>query len=297
MIKNKVYSRNIILLIALSAISGSQFVFIKELANNIGAYQTVIFRILFASFFLLIYVKYMRIDLLWANNWKSYLSIGVLNTAIPFIFISYASLSISASYLAVIASTAPLVASLLSGYIHKHKISFMKLFGFFLGIFGIIIIGSDYKDYNSLLFVSVLLAFMASVMYAASGLYIRSYMSHLEPVILTTGSLIFTLPLLFSVSILCTPWSTIEKSILLIAAPNNIFDIFMLSFMCTTIAYILYFYLMLNIGVEKTLTVTFLSPMFTILIESLLVGLFPSGETLLGFIFIVAALVIIVKKL
>ncbi|MBI1860039.1 MAG: DMT family transporter [Deltaproteobacteria bacterium] len=84
-------------LLLLAAIWGGSFVFMRILAPVFGPIVTAELRILIAGAVLTVYFLFQRFSLDWRSNWKHYLVIGVINSAIPFSLYSYAALHIPAS--------------------------------------------------------------------------------------------------------------------------------------------------------------------------------------------------------
>ncbi len=98
---------DILLLVLLSAIWGSSFMFMRYLAPIIGPVATADARVLIAGLFLVALFALMRFDLKWRGRWKRYLVIGLLNSGLPFLLYSYASLTLPSSVEVVVNALAP----------------------------------------------------------------------------------------------------------------------------------------------------------------------------------------------
>lgn len=85
---------DVIFLLALSAIWGSSFMFIRWLAPLIGPVATADFRMLIAGIALLVFFLAARIRPGWRRNARHFLVIGLLNSAIPFVLYSAAALAL-----------------------------------------------------------------------------------------------------------------------------------------------------------------------------------------------------------
>jgi len=90
-------TNHIIGLICLGAIWGSSFIFMRVLAPVLGPIATADFRVLLGGATLLIYYLIVGFNAEWRSNWRHYLVIGVLNSAIPFSLFSFAALHIPAA--------------------------------------------------------------------------------------------------------------------------------------------------------------------------------------------------------
>lgn len=283
---------HILILILLSIISGSSFIFTKNLAPAIGPILTTELRILIASVFLIIYSVITKFDIEWRKYWKLYLIIGVLNSAIPFLLYSYAALYINASYLAIFNSTAPLFAAVFAIIWLKQTLTFTKLIGLLLGIAGVTIITFNAlgSNHNELYYVGAILCITAAAFYALSGIYIKIVAKEIKPLALATGSQMMA-------SLILAPFiifDTVEIAIV----TNNIFNfdiiinILMLSVVCSAIAYLIYFKLINEIGPIKTLTVTFLSPFVAMILDYIFLNGQFTELMLVGAIIIIIAIMI-----
>ncbi|HYW82890.1 MAG TPA: EamA family transporter, partial [Spirochaetia bacterium] len=83
---------DLLLLLGLSAIWGSSFIFIRYLAPLIGPVATADFRMLLAGAALVLVFLAIRFASEWKKNWPHFLVIGVLNSAVPFALYSIAAL-------------------------------------------------------------------------------------------------------------------------------------------------------------------------------------------------------------
>ena len=103
---------DILLLLALSAIWGGSFIFIRYLAPLIGPVATADMRMLIAGIFLVLFFLFIRFKPGWRKNGKHFLVIGLLNSAIPFLLYSIAALFLPASMEAIFNSLSPMFGAL-----------------------------------------------------------------------------------------------------------------------------------------------------------------------------------------
>ena len=259
-------------LVLLSIISGSSFILTKDLSPIIGPILTTELRILLAAIFLVFYSFVINLDVEWKKYWKLYLIIGILNSVMPFLLYSYASLYVNASYLAIFNSTAPLFAALFAVIWLKQKLSLSKITGLLLGIFGVSLIVYDGTNNvtQELFYIGGVLCISAAMFYAMSGIYIKTVATEIKPLALATGSVTAS-------SLMLAPFvvfDTIEKSVIManIFNFNIVINILLLSVVCSAIAYLIYFKLINEIGPVKTLTVTFMSPFVAMFLDYILLN-------------------------
>ncbi|MBE3064223.1 MAG: DMT family transporter [Spirochaetes bacterium] len=101
-----------LLLLALSAIWGSSFIFMRHLAPLIGPVATADMRMFLAGVFLALFFLVTRFRPGWRQNWKHFLLIGLLNSAIPFVLYSAAALYLPASMEAIFNSMSPMFGAI-----------------------------------------------------------------------------------------------------------------------------------------------------------------------------------------
>src|SRR5262245_22447881 len=92
-------------LIALAAIWGASFLFMRLAVPPLGPIGTAEVRVLLAGVILVAWLRVVRIDLAWRAHWRLYLLIGVINSAAPFALFAYGAQYLPASYLVVLNAT------------------------------------------------------------------------------------------------------------------------------------------------------------------------------------------------
>ena len=79
-------------LLALSAIWGSSFIFIRVIAPVLGPVLTVVSRVLIGGAVLVAYCRIIGLDAEVARHWRQYAVIGVVNSTLPFMLFAFAAL-------------------------------------------------------------------------------------------------------------------------------------------------------------------------------------------------------------
>ena len=242
-------------LLLVAAIWGSSFISMRIAAPEIGPVWLIEMRVLLAGLALLPLLA--RLNLLGEVRRKSiFLFVaGCLNSAIPFLLFAFASLYLSAGFNGILSATVPLFGTIIAFFWLKEKFTLNRILGFAMGFAGVIVVVGLANQPTDLWFIlAVSGGLLGSLSYAIASIYIKQYLSEVPPLVITTGSqlsaAIVILPLIpFTIP---TALPSI-KVILAIAA---------LGLLSTALAYILYFRLIQNIGVMKTLTVAYLIPLF-----------------------------------
>lgn len=243
--------KNFWLLVLVSAIWGSSFIFMRVLSPIYGGYFVAFSRMFIGGIFTLIYAKIVGVKFDFKNNFKHYLFIAFFNGALPLTCFSLAAVYIDASLSAILNSTSSILASIYGIYFLKEKLSIKQIFGLMLAFFSLLYITVLKDASQDIKVIGIILALIATNGYAISSIYISLKAKNVD-------SRAFASVSTFMGSMLLLPlaFSTVQ-----IIDSNYVFHFLFLGIMCTGVAYLIYFYLIKNIGV-KALSTTFLQPIF-----------------------------------
>ncbi len=288
--------KQFLLLLIPSALWGSSFIFMKELAPIFGPVLTAALRIVSAAVFLIILFAVTKYPIMWKKYWKKYLIIGIGNSAIPFSLYAYAALYIPASLSVILNSTSPMFGAIFGYILLKDRLTWNKFVGLLLGSLGVGIVSSLVLANSSLeLYLSILGCLGAALMYGLSGAYVKKYALEIEAKQLTVGTLTFAGVGLLILWVLLIPFG-INPTVVIDALGWNIALIIVFGIMCTSIPYIIYYRLLQEIGPLKALTVTYLMPVFGV-IWSLFYGETIELNTIVGlFVILVGIYVLSLQK-
>ncbi len=255
--------KQFIKLILLSAIWGSSFIFMRIIAPAIGPIATAFSRLFIAGVFFMVYYKFTSTKANLKENFKIIAIIALINTAIPFTLYAIAALYIPAGVSAIINSMAPMFGMIFSIFMLRKTPTLQGVLGVLLGIIGVALIssgGAINLTFDS--FYGVLACLIAAMCYGLASVIIKKYATTVQPIIMAGYSQllasIYLIPILPLQKIDMTFNSTIILSMLILAL------------FCSALAYLIYYNLISEIGPTKTLTVTFLIPIFSIIWGTLL---------------------------
>ncbi len=245
-------------LLLLSAIWGGSFLFIRIAAPVLGPVVLIALRVLIAGIALLLYSIFTRQKLELRKRWLHYLVIGIINSAIPFTLIATTELYLTAGFAAILNATTPLFGAIVAAIWIKEVLTARKVIGLLLGLVGVgVLVGWSALPFSTILIFSVAASLFAAAFYGLGSVYTKVYVRGANPVALTTcsqlGAGLCLLPLVPIFPVPHTPSLTV-----IVAVAS-------LALLCTGIAYLIYFQLIENIGPTRTLTVTFLAPIFGVL--------------------------------
>jgi drug/metabolite transporter (DMT)-like permease len=250
---------DLVLLLALSAIWGSSFIFMRYLAPIIGPVATADARMLLAGVALVLFFLATRFKPEWKKNSRHFLVIGLLNSAIPFVLYSVASLVLPAAMEAIFNSMSPMFGAVFAALWMNEKLTARKIVGLILGVGGVVTMSSlGGLRFDLETWLAVIACVLAPMCYGLAGVYIRTRAFGAKPMAIAGGSQLFGgLALLPFVAIFPPAASTVDARIALI--------VIVFALACSGVAYLIYYKLIADIGPTKALTVTFLIPVFAML--------------------------------
>ena len=173
---------DVALLLSISAIWGSSFMFMRYLAPAVGPAFTADMRTLIAGIILGFFFLAIRFRPGWRRNAGHFVVIGLLNAGIPALLYSFAALSLPASVEAILNALSPLFGAVFSAIWLGERFTVRKIVGLALGLAGVALVtglGTGPGDGTTLL--SVAACVLATVCYGLAGVYIRKKAPHVKP--------------------------------------------------------------------------------------------------------------------
>jgi len=123
-------------LLALSALWGASFLFIRIAAPVMGPWVLAALRVALATLTLAVLMRVLRHAWPW-QHWRTLLVIGLLSVAVPFMLFAWAALRLPAGYSALLNTTAVLFGTLASAWFKEDTLSPRKLLGCLFGFIGV----------------------------------------------------------------------------------------------------------------------------------------------------------------
>ncbi len=269
-------------LLILAAIWGASFLFMRLIAPVLGALWTAEVRVAIAGIAMLLFMTAMRRPMHFQSNWKQYLILGTLNSALPFALFSYAALSLPAGYSAILNATSPLWGALVGALMLNEALSARKVAGLVIGVIGVaFLVRLGPAQFTPQLLLAALACVAAALCYGIAGAYSKKKSSGIAPPLMATGSQLGAALVLLPFVQLSPIRGDITPFVMLIAA--------MLALLCSAVAYFIYFRLIADIGPTKALTVTFLIPLFALVWGAVFLREEINLNTLIGCALVVTA--------
>lgn len=266
-------------LLALSAIWGASYIFIRVAVEPFGPVLLMFSRVALSAVILLGYARLrgLRLDL--RRHWLKFLVLGFLGSALPFVLIAWAQLTVTASMAAILMSTTPLFTALVAAVGLGERLTVSKLLGAMLGIIGVTVtVGGSALSLDAGVIAASAALLLATLCYALGGVFAKRYLTGLSHLSLSSGQLLSAAFLLAPVSLADLPLAT--------PPPDAALALLALAILCTAFAYQLYYYLIISAGPTKALTVTLLIPVFGVLMGGVLLQEPISSGMLIGLVIV-----------
>jgi drug/metabolite transporter (DMT)-like permease len=246
--------RDLGLLLALSAIWGSSFLFIKVAVEELEPAVVALGRLAVGFLVLLPIVLAGREIPDVRRLWVSFLVLGTLNNALPFWLIGFAETRIDSGLAGVIQAAAPIFTVLLATWIDpSQRVGGLRLAGVGVGFLGVaLLVGvqTGGQVVGALAVVGTALCYALAVLYA--GRAVRG----VPPLQVSIGQLAVGTLLVAPLGLLQWPSETPSAKVLASIAA--------LGALGTGIAYLLYFALITRAGASRAILVTYLVPAFAL---------------------------------
>ncbi len=270
--------------IALAALWGASFLFMRIGGHEFGALPTAGLRVAVATLFLLPILLWRGLGPQLAQHWRKVLFVGIFNSAIPFVCFTYALLSISTGLSAILNASVPLFGALVAWLWLGDRPQRTRMLGLVIGFVGVSMLAWDkasFKPDASGLSSgwAVLACLLACVCYAIAASFTKRYLGGLPALVTAAGSQLGAALFLVLPALWFWPQQT--------PGAGAWMAVLALGVLCTGVAYILFFWLIENIGPARALTVTFVLPVFAVIY-----GLIFLGETVSLWMLLCATIII-----
>lgn len=223
------------------------------------------------------------------SRWRSYLLLGLLNNAIPFLLIAIAVVNLNASIAAVLNATTPLFTAIVAAIWLKEPLAKRKIIGLLLGIIGVaILVGWSPVPRSVPALLGGIAALVAALSYGLAAVYARRQFVHHRATETAIGQLIGS-----SVLLLPVAFTSIPKTI---PAAEVVLAVIALAIGCTAFAYLLYFQLITNAGATQAATVTFLIPVFSLFFGKMMLNEPINAGLIIGLITILLSVWLVINQ-
>lgn len=241
--------------VLLAALWGGSFLFMRIGAPEFGPVPMMALRVGIAALCLLPLLAATRGLAALRNHAAPMAIVGIINSAIPFSLLTYATLSLSAGFTSILNGTAPFWSALVAYLWLGERLTRVRLFGLLIGIVGVLVLvwgrvsfkpGGDGW--------AIAAGLLATAFYGFAANFTKKRLAGVDALSSATGSMLGASVVLVPLAGLMwpdtPPSATAWMAVLVLAVAG------------TALAYLLYFRLIAGLGATRATTVTFLIPAF-----------------------------------
>ena len=278
----------------LCCIWGSTWLFIKLGLEDLPPFTFAGLRFVIAVAILATIVAFRRLSLPKdSHDWLLLIVSGILAFSVNYGLLFWGEQYISSGLAAVLQSTIPAFGLVIAHfYLPGEQMTPAKIFGIVLGVVGVAVIFSNQLDVAGPKAVAGCAALIVSSMGAAySNVLVKAYGKHLDPAILAGAQMFFGLIPLLLIGI---PWE--GNPLNFNWTPMAVVALMYLAVVGSVIAFLLYYWLVQNMDVTKTMLIALVTPVVAVTLGMIVLDEELHGRTLLGGLMIISGIAMIVTR-
>ena len=245
----------------LGAIWGASFLFMRVAVPEFGPFSLIFLRTLIAALVLLPTTLFSGAYKLILKRCLLFIWLGGVTVAAPFTLFAYVTLHVTAGTTSILNATTSMFSAIFAWLWLKETLSYRASAGVLIGFLGVTVLslGKDFLLHGRMQIhvLSLCAALLAAACYGYGSCFVRKYMHAVPSSIIAAGgqfgAAILLLPLGWYYWPATMPGYTAWSSGILLGV------------FCTAIALIMYFDLLKKVGVARTVSVTLLIPVFSVL--------------------------------
>ena len=270
-----------LLFISMSVVWGIPYLFIKIALRELDPIVVVFARVGIAAAILLPVAAYRKVLRQVRERWFVVAALACVQIVGPFLLIGYGEQHISSSLTSLLIAADPLLVVLFAlRFDQSERVSGLRLIGLLVGMGGVVVllgldVGGDEQRLLGAVFV-----LLAAAGYAASALLIK------RPTIAA-------LPSLGVVTIMCVTATIVLLPLAVTRLPGKIpnleviVSLLVLGFICTALAYLLFFALVAEVGASRGTVITYVNPAVAAFLGVTLLGESLNAAIIVGFLLII----------
>jgi drug/metabolite transporter (DMT)-like permease len=283
---------NLLLLLALGAIWGSSYLFIKVAVAEVPVLTLVGGRLLVSAAILWGLLPILGHSIPRKRSlWGAYAVMGFFSGTLPYTLISWGEQTISSGLAALLQATMPIFTVIMAHFFASDERMTLKgVLGVILGFVGVgILILPDLREGIQANVLGQLAVVVSSVSYAGAAVFARGHLRGQPPLVSTMGQMtmgaLFTLP----IALVVDRPSGLSPSLPAMASWLA------LTLLGTVVAYVIYYSLIERTSATLVSTVTYIIPVFGLILGALVLGE-ALNAILLGSLTLILLGVLLVRK-
>jgi len=244
------------LFIALCVIWGIPYLLIRVAVEELAPPALVFFRTAPAALLLVPLAYYRGQTRGLAGHWRWILLYTLVELAVPWLLLSHAEVRLSSSMAGLIVASVPLLAVIVyRAFGIVDHVDARRLAGLLVGFAGVAaLVGLDFGERDTLAMAEVGLV---ALCYATGPLIISRRLADLPSLGVVAASLVIT-------GVLYAPWALLTLPDSVSAA--TVGAVATLAFVCTALAFVLFFALIFEVGPARSTVITYINPLVAVLL-------------------------------
>jgi drug/metabolite transporter (DMT)-like permease len=283
--------KNLLLLITLAALWGPSFLFIKVAVEEIPPLTLVLGRVAVGAAFLLIVLlsqgRRLPTD---RRLWRHLAVVAMLHNALPWVLLSWGEQYIDSALASILNGTTPLFTIILAHFlVAGDRMTVPKTLGVLLGFAGLFLLilpslsGGAQASTWGLLAVTA-----AAAVYGVAMIYSRNHLRGLPPLVAPASQLLLATGYMLPVALLVDrPWTLDRPSTVALGS------LFLLGILGTGLAFIVYYRLLETANPTYISMVTYVIPVFGVILGVLVLGEQLTWYALAGFALILLGVMVV----
>jgi drug/metabolite transporter (DMT)-like permease len=266
--------------LVLCGIWGSTWLFIKLGLADLPPFTFAGVRFVIACTIIFLLIRIRRIQLPRARaDWILLAITGILSFGLNYGLLFWGEQYISSGLAALLQATIP-AFGLVFAHFHLpgERLSWTRIGGVILGVCGVgVVFSNQLAVAGSQALAGCVALLLSSIFVAYSNVLVKAYGKNLDPAILAAGQMFFGLLLLLSVGI------PLEGNPLRFHwTPMAVVALLYLAVVGSVIAFLLYYWLVLNMDVTKSMLIALVTPVVAVLLGMIVLGEEIGWRTLAG---------------
>ncbi|MCA9867293.1 MAG: DMT family transporter [Anaerolineae bacterium] len=262
--------KNLLLLIILAALWGPSFLFIKVAVEDIPPLTLVLGRVAVGAAFLLIVLRAQRGGLPSDRRiWRHLAVVALLHNALPWVLLSWGEQYIDSALASILNGTTPLFTIILAHFlVPGDRMTASKLTGVLIGFAGLVLLilpslgGGLQATTWGLAAVTA-----AAAIYGVAMIYSRNHLRGLPPLTAPASQLLLATLYMAPIAVLIDkPWTLDRPS------PVALGSLLLLGILGTGLAFIVYYRLLETAGPTYISMVTYVIPIFGVVLGVLILN-------------------------
>jgi drug/metabolite transporter (DMT)-like permease len=275
----------------LGLIWGSSFLWIKIAVEDVGPFTLVAWRLLIGIVGLGLVVLWRRPSFPRERKVYGMLAfLGLINTALPFVLISWGEQSIDSAVASILNGTVPLFAMVIAHFsLADDRMTSARVAGLILGFAGVVVLMSGELAPGKFAQggLGQLAVLLAAILYAFSGVFARKNLRGLSPVVQAF------VPLIAADLFIWTGAVAFEAPDLAPTTSLTWVALLWLGLLGSCAAYLLYFSLLHSVGPTRATMVTYVFPVVGLVLGIVFLQEPLTPSLLIGAVMVVAGILVV----